>query len=273
MSFENRKIPEGINVSQEHPLKEFVQLGVGIVLAVAAIVLTLHFLMGFLVRFLPFEYEKSMVKHLDILQVTPSSQQKKLQLLADELVPLMDLPDGMSITVHYSDDPTVNAFATIGGHVFMFKGLLEKMPSEDALAMVMAHEIAHVKHRHPIVAMGKGITLLAITYATVGASSSSAGQSIIGHSMNLGLLKFSRDQERESDDTALLALQRRYDNVKGAQQLFNIFAQAQSNQILPPAILSTHPESQDRWRRLKTVAETNGWNLDGETIPLALPLE
>ena len=159
MSFENPKIPEGINVSQEHPLKEFFQLGVGILLVVAAIVLVLHFLVGYLVRFLPFEYEKSMVDHLEVLQVVPSPQQKRLQSLADDLVPLMDLPDGMSITVHYSDDPTVNAFATVGGHVFMFKGLLEKMPSEDALAMVMAHEIAHVKHRHPIVALGKGVAL------------------------------------------------------------------------------------------------------------------
>ena len=273
MSFENPKIPEGINVSQEHPLKEFFQLGVGILLVVAAIILVLHFLVGYLVRFLPFEYEKSMVDHLEVLQVVPSPQQKRLQSLADDLVPLMDLPDGMSITVHYSDDSTVNAFATVGGHVFMFKGLLEKMPSEDALAMVMAHEIAHVKHRHPIVALGKGVTLMAITYATVGASSSSAGQSIIGHSMNLGLLKFSRDQERQSDDTALLALHRRYNNVKGAEQLFDIFADVQSGQIAPPAILSTHPESKDRWRRLKSRAQSNGWQTDASTMPLNWSLD
>ena len=61
---------------------------------------------------------------------------------------------------------------------------------------------------------------------------------------------------------------RRYNNVKGAEQLFDIFADVQSGQIAPPAILSTHPESKDRWRRLKSRAQSNGWQTDASTMPL-----
>lgn len=49
--------------------------------------------------------------------------------------------------------PTLNAFATPGGYVFITRGLLERMRSEGELAGVLAHEIAHVVQRHHLNAM------------------------------------------------------------------------------------------------------------------------
>ena len=46
------------------------------------------------------------------------------------------------MTVHAVQDPTVNAFATLGGHVFVFTGLVDSLDSENGLAMVLAHELA-----------------------------------------------------------------------------------------------------------------------------------
>jgi len=54
------------------------------------------------------------------------------------------------------DSPNVNAFATPGGYVFVTRGLLMKMRSEDELAGVLAHEIAHVVKKHHLVAIQKG---------------------------------------------------------------------------------------------------------------------
>lgn len=49
--------------------------------------------------------------------------------------------------------PTLNAFATPGGYIFITRGLLERMQSEAELAGVLAHEIAHVVQRHHLKAM------------------------------------------------------------------------------------------------------------------------
>ncbi|WP_010257095.1 M48 family metalloprotease [Treponema primitia] len=46
------------------------------------------------------------------------------------------------------DSPDLNAFATTGGHIFVCRGLLEAVSSEDALAAVLAHEIAHIQLKH-----------------------------------------------------------------------------------------------------------------------------
>jgi predicted Zn-dependent protease len=49
------------------------------------------------------------------------------------------------------DSPEINAFATSGGHIFLTRGLIDAANSEDALAAVIAHEIAHIQLRHGIV--------------------------------------------------------------------------------------------------------------------------
>lgn len=46
------------------------------------------------------------------------------------------------------DSREINAFATPGGHIFITRGLLECTDSEDALAAVIAHELAHIQLRH-----------------------------------------------------------------------------------------------------------------------------
>jgi predicted Zn-dependent protease len=52
--------------------------------------------------------------------------------------------------VHILNSPDLNAFATTGGHVFICRGLLETLTTEDALAAVLAHEIAHIQLNHSV---------------------------------------------------------------------------------------------------------------------------
>ena len=52
--------------------------------------------------------------------------------------------------IHYVDDPTVNAFAIPGGHVYVYRGLLEQWVENEAqLAVVIGHEVGHIELRHP----------------------------------------------------------------------------------------------------------------------------
>lgn len=267
MKFENPEIEEGINVSKEHPLKEFWQLSITILSIVLVTFITITLLASFFAKKIPFSYEKKMVEHIDLLKVEASPQQARLQTLADRLARHMDLPDGMAITVHYSDKDVVNAFATLGGNVYFFKGLIERLQSENALAMVMAHEIAHIKHRHPIVAMGKGLTFATLMGSIVGASGSKAGEALIGQSLNIGLLKFSRDQESQSDFTAANAVQAEYGNIAGAEELFEVFSSISEGSEVPE-ILSSHPHTKGRWLILKNQASLHNWAPVGKLTPL-----
>lgn len=267
MKFENPSVDHGVNVTREHPLKEFFQLVVGVLVLGVVALLVVHFAAGYFASKIPFRYEEAMVGHIDALEPTDSPQRRKLQTLADRLALHMDLPPGMRVTVHYSEDDTVNAFATMGGHIFFYKGLIEKLESEDALAMVMAHEIAHVKHRHPIVSMGKGLTIMALMGSLVGMSGSSAGERLLGPTVHAGLMKFSRDQETQCDDSAADAISKLYGHILGAKELFEMFDKV-ADRRQPPEILSSHPHSIGRWESLRTIAASRGWRTEGKLTPL-----
>jgi predicted Zn-dependent protease len=62
--------------------------------------------------------------------------------------PMPDVYNGYHVML--LDSPELNAFATSGGHIFVTRGLVETLASEDALAAILAHEIAHVQLQHSV---------------------------------------------------------------------------------------------------------------------------
>ncbi len=268
----NPEIPEGINASDEHPLKEFFWLLIGITVFAALVIGALSLSAGWLAQKIPFEYETQLADHFPDVESGDSSNEariaERLQGIADRLSVEQNLPEGMHITVHYSDSDVVNAFATLGGNIVIFRGLIEALPSEDALAMVIAHEIAHIKHRHPIRALGRGVTI-GISFAAIfGMSGSSAGDRVLGEIGLLTALSFSRTQERAADETALRALVNVYGHGNGAIELFDTFSELEQTRFSEPEVLRTHPQSLDRLAALNDQAEKKGWRMNGESLPM-----
>ena len=275
MEYSNPKIPEGINTTDEHPLKEFFILSVGVLGLIFIFVIFVSLAAEKLAVYVPFETEQSLIPDMwaQIDPATESETDKEtreyMQSLSDRLAVHMQLPDEMEITLHYVEEDTVNAFATIGGHIFIYQGLLYELHSENALAMVIAHEMAHVYHRHPIIAMGRGVVIGLILSAITGAS----GDQFIGQVVNetglIAMLTFNRDQEREADITALNAVNGLYHHVAGTNDLFKALMQAHDpDEVEPPVFLSTHPVTQDRIDDLIEYAKAKGWDTDTELTPI-----
>ncbi|MEJ2143190.1 MAG: M48 family metallopeptidase [Gammaproteobacteria bacterium] len=276
MEYHNPIIPEGINTSKEHPLKEFFILVVGVIGLLATVLFVLSLVAEHLAQYIPFSAEQQIAGIYENTipadsNVDPYEEkiQSYLQKLADQLSGAEDLEEGMSVKVHYINDDTVNAFATLGGHIVMFRGLLEKVPDENTLSMVMAHEIAHVKHRHPIKALGRAVIVgvaLSVLSTNLGDSMTSR---ILGDAGLLTTLKFSRDQETQSDNTAMMAMASHYGHISGADTLFEILQKEQDeNNIKTPEFLSTHPLSSQRIQNVNNRATQSGWSLDQEITPL-----
>ena len=221
---------------------------------------------------IPFSVEKSLVdgrlvKEDSVKKSAAPQMQAYLNQLAGKLSAAQNLPKDMTITVHYVDDEMVNAFATLGGNVIMFRGLLEKLPHENALAMVLAHEIAHIKHRDPIRSMGRGIVIgLALSMVSATLGNTVTDQMLSGGGM-LTVLHYSRDQESAADETALEALHMLYGHVDGAPDLFTVLEKA-SGGLPQVEFFSSHPLTQKRIERIREIAST----LHTAKIPELQPL-
>ena len=255
-------------------MRELLQL----LLVVAAGLGLLFVLLGvsadWLAAKIPFEYEQQLAEHYppgDTDGPEAAQRQAYLQALADRLAAHMDLPEGMVITVHYLDDDTVNAGATLGGHVLMYRGLVDRMPHENALAMVLAHEIAHIKLRHPMRSLGRGMVLAVAIAALTGASGNSLGTSIVGEAGMLTALDFSRDQEAAADAEGLAAVAALYGHASGSADLFKVLLEEERDAPLAASQMSflrSHPLSEDRIAAMRQQAQQHHWSLDQPTTPL-----
>jgi len=259
--YENRPVPEGINISPSHPLKEFGLLVGGISAVLLTGVLLLALLAGHLVRYVPFAQEKALLSGVDIgwlkddQNTAHQQKQRYLQALAERLATNMQLPPDMSFSLHYSPDATVNAMATLGGHIVVYQGLLDTLPSENALAMVLAHEMAHVRQRHPIVAVGRGFAVM-LALSSLAGVGDGAMQQWVGNMGMLSMLSFSRAQEEDADAEALQTVQRTYGHVGDAAAFFEYIA-SRPQSLETPAIFNTHPDHAARIARIQQFAQAH----------------
>ena len=111
---------------------------------------------------------------------------------------------GFPFTFEVVADPSINAFALPGGHMFINTGLLKAVDNEAQLAGVMGHEMSHVILRHGTNQASKAnlIELPAALAAQMAGKGSMMGQLAqlgIGLGANSVLLKFSRNAESQAD--------------------------------------------------------------------------
>jgi len=250
VDYSNPQIPEGINTGKEHPLKEFFLLTIGIFGTLAIALFILGALADKLAHYLPYSIEQDAE-----LFITGTSDKDQpivnyLQNLADKISAVQNLPEDMKIKIHYANDDVVNAYATLGGNVVLFRGLLEKIPNENALTMVMAHEIAHIKHRHPIRNFGSGVVIGLVATLISGSLGDNITGRAIGTTSAITSFSFSRSHETEADETAIKSVKSIYGHLAGASDLFAIFKELEGLD-LTPEILSTHPETESRLQLIR----------------------
>jgi beta-barrel assembly-enhancing protease len=249
VDYENPKIPEGINVSPTHPLVDFGTMLIAVSGLLVLLIGALFLFSGWVVKYIPFEAETTLAAlYIDNTPTTYCSDaspeiERKLQQLVDKLAIAQGVDKDITLSLHFSETSEINAMATIGGHIYMFKGLLDKLPNENALSMVLAHEIAHVNQRDPIIASGRMATLMLILTLVPGISDLGADQ-YFSQITTMTAMSFSRDQEQEADQAALETLQVYYGHTNGAQDLFKVLSQHAAH--TPPMFLSTHPLTNER---------------------------
>ncbi|MCB1802074.1 MAG: M48 family metallopeptidase [Gammaproteobacteria bacterium] len=266
MKYSNPQLPEGINTSDRHPLKEFFVLAGGAVLLLLVAAWLFGEFGGRLARLVPFEHEIGMVPDGMLSSDAGEGLQHYVDGLAERVGSALELPADMRVTVHVSGSETFNAFATLGGNVLLFRGLIEKLPNENALAMLIAHEMAHVEHRDPIVGIGRGAAIQVVAGLLFGDPNLAA----LGKAGIYTQLRFNRDMERAADRAALAAVHGLYGHVAGAGDLFKVIQNERrtAGSAEPPAIFNSHPLDAQRLQAIADEARDHDWVDTGSVTPL-----
>ena len=190
-----------------------------------------------------------------------TERERRVREITDRLVAqaVRVRPDakGWVWEVKVIDDPkTVNAFCMAGGKMAIYSGMWEKLKAtDDEIAQVMGHEIAHALADHTRERMSIAMTSAAVTTAaavaiTVAGGDERAGLALTGAQLASVLaiqLPNSRESEAEADQIGIeLAARAGYD-PKAAVTLWQKMGKEGGG---PPEFLSTHPSPQNRATRL-----------------------
>ena len=158
-------------------------------------------------------------------------------------------PQPFSFETNVIYSPVLNAFATPGGYVCVFTGLLTNLEDEDSLAGILSHEIAHVTQRHiasridrsKYISIG---TLAAVVGAALAGGGEGGGAILTGGmaASQAAMLSYGREDESEADKFGLQYMLKAGYNPKGMAKAFKVL-QAKSLGVGSdfPTYLSTHP--------------------------------
>lgn len=162
------------------------------------------------------------------------------------LAEVSHMPD-LEFTFRVLDDPVVNAFALPGGFVYLTRGILPYLQSEAAMAGVLGHEVGHVTARHGTRRMSQQTLLgAAIGVPALFSDTFADFAGILGGAAQLLVLKYSRDQERQSDELGVTyATEVGYDTTDMAEFFRTLDRLSPAGGGLP-SFLSTHPDPGER---------------------------
>ena len=172
-----------------------------------------------------------------------------------------------SFTFFVVDDPRINAFALPGGYIGVHTGLIEATRSEDELAGVLAHEVAHVTQRHIARAIHANSrqsllsTALLLGALVLGAASGDGDAVQAGMAVSQGIsaqqqINFTRSNEYEADRIGISALAGAGFDPRGMASFFEVMARqdtrAPGERL--PEFLRTHPVTTARISEARTRA-------------------
>jgi predicted Zn-dependent protease len=209
------------------------------------------------------QYQQMMSQAQQKNALLPASdpQVKRLRAVAQRLIPYTprwnEKAKAWKWQVNLFDVQQVNAFCMPGGRIGFFTGIINQLQlTDDEMAAIMGHEIAHALREHGRERMAKsGITsVVARGAGALGAAIFGIDPSItntvtgmIGQGV---VLKFSRDEEREADLVGLdIAARAGYDPRAGIVLWRKMAA---LNKRAPIEILSTHPGGDTRIKDMET---------------------
>lgn len=197
-----------------------------------------------------------------ILSVVETCETEELDRFLEKAQKELSLKtDRFEYEIQVVNHPMENAFALPGGHLFVFKGLLENSKTPEEVIGVLAHEIEHVENRHSIKQIQKNLGIILITSLVIGTAFE--GVEVFENAELLSeiisgflLMKYSRGFEIEADQKAIYRLK---ENGFSTQGILDFFHRLEDQTIEIKGIVSgdSTDSLNDYWGEVKDVLSTH----------------
>jgi len=146
------------------------------------------------------------------------------------------------------EEPSINAFAIPGNHLYIHTGLIEASNTEAELASVMAHELGHSEERHPTEQLSRAMGTQMLMEIVLGERANQAVQTAANLAMRGGLSSYSRSAELQADRIAVRLLSNSGYDPNALVSFFGKLAELEAQQGGGggASLFASHPPTQER---------------------------
>jgi beta-barrel assembly-enhancing protease len=203
----------------------------------------------------------SLIAQSQLPLVQDYTVRRYVERLGQRIVSHLDRPE-FPYSFAIVREPNLNAFSVPGGYIYLHSGLILRVDSEDELAGVLGHEIAHVQGHHMIRQQedtkllsyaGLAAMALALINPTLAIGASSVSMA--------SQLKYQRQLEEEADYRGLEYLRRAGFDPNGMPRFFKKMWNAERLRAADvPSYFRSHPLSEERLSNIERILGTFQWN-------------
>lgn len=188
---------------------------------------------------------------------TKGADAERVARLSERLLVHADTRPGVPYSYRVLDVKDVNAVSLPGGPIYVFKGLLDMVgDDDDALACIMAHELAHTNERHAAKQISQQML------ATIGIGVFVRGgtaQNIAGMVNDLMSLSYSRDDEDDADRHGISYAYKAGFDPRGMPRFFAKLQALEKGGGDTPVFLRTHPLTKMRIDKVNRIIENQDY--------------
>jgi len=206
------------------------------------------------------EMGRKLARHVEaeLNLVADEPMQERVRAIGERLVAVCDRQE-LVYSFAVVNDEGVNAFSLPGGYVFVNDGLIKKTTSDDELASVLAHEIAHIAARHAVKRYETSLGAQLVQLASLAAARRDARAARgVGVAMQAARLAYARQDELDADRLAVRYLkaagfdpQAMLTFLERLHELHHEKPRYLPRGVIRPHYAMTHPFVPDRIRAVK----------------------
>ncbi len=193
------------------------------------------------------------------------SMRRRVERVGNRMVPVSGLTQYDWEFVVFDSD-TENAWVLPNGKVAFYRGLLDNMRNEDEIAVVMGHEIGHVRRNHAAqrarqqAAAGIGLAVVNVGLGAAEVENAAQWGAVLGAGLTFGvLLPYSRQHEFEADQLGVDYMHGAGYRPSQSITFWEGMMARSRGRSRPPAFLSTHPSNSQRMDALRQHIQARGY--------------
>ena len=245
---------DNINVTEAHHLKDLFRVLFSLILIIAGIYIFVYVLSGIVLMSLPQE-KQIVIEQL----ISPKIRERMVELSEEDEARIQKVrkkilkvdykfPKNPNMQVKIVDKNQLNALCYPNGNIYITSELFKYLDTEEKLTFVIAHEMAHYKHKDHLLNLRRNISnnviLILISLAS---PDNIIFSKSIEDSLDIVDLKYSRDLEAKADIYAVRIMNAIYGNAKAGEEVMKILKEKNRLDI---EFISSHPNIDKRIRTI-----------------------